>query len=464
MLSRLISLLRRIPAVKWAFTRLRPVPHDGSIEATPVAADVSPVIAEDIAVEGIAAQDVEVQSTAAQGAIIQDATAQSTTAEGIAVESLAESASTDSGEISAISLHDDAAIAAAAPSAQDDAAISVIAESPPAAPTDADASDVASREAPSDIEPVALAEDEISVPVAEIAEIEIAADAVSEPVISADRVAEIANEVEPLDAEPVAVDAVNEPIDTTELVISNDPPPADEEPVVTAEASPLPAEVESAPLDVPALVVVNEHSADVIADDEPAITGPCVASADAEVLAEAASEGHLASQSSPEDAVAIEPAAEDFAAPVAAVDAGSIDAASVAADIAPAPALLSPPPVVRSAPKVRARPAEPADRAALIRQRWAESGIRMWNPRLHGTGEATLNIQGSVGLLPPADGETMPRYDKLEFKLLGGQIVCEGVIVEAPAQASHRNFTRLAEPDKLERVREPARERRAALA
>ena len=31
-LSRLISLLRRIPAVKWAFTRLRPSPHGGSID------------------------------------------------------------------------------------------------------------------------------------------------------------------------------------------------------------------------------------------------------------------------------------------------------------------------------------------------------------------------------------------------------------------------------------------------
>jgi hypothetical protein len=88
----------------------------------------------------------------------------------------------------------------------------------------------------------------------------------------------------------------------------------------------------------------------------------------------------------------------------------------------------------------------------------------MWNPRLHGTGEATLNIQGSVGLLPPAPGETMPRYDKLEFKMLGGQIVCEGVILEAPGQASRHSFTRLAEPSKIERGREPAQERQAALA
>lgn len=88
----------------------------------------------------------------------------------------------------------------------------------------------------------------------------------------------------------------------------------------------------------------------------------------------------------------------------------------------------------------------------------------MWNPRLHGTGEAALNIQGSVGLLPPAPGETMPRYDKLEFKMLGGQIICEGVIVEAPPQANQRSFTRLVEPRNIERVREPTRERQAALA
>jgi hypothetical protein len=29
-------------------------------------------------------------------------------------------------------------------------------------------------------------------------------------------------------------------------------------------------------------------------------------------------------------------------------------------------------------------------------------------------------------------GETLPGYDKLEFKLIGGSIVCEGVIVDPP--------------------------------
>jgi len=62
----------------------------------------------------------------------------------------------------------------------------------------------------------------------------------------------------------------------------------------------------------------------------------------------------------------------------------------------------------------------------------------MWNPDVHGAGHAALNIQGRVELLPPKPGETLPRYDKLEFKLVRAwvdgqelsQIVCEGVVVD----------------------------------
>ncbi|RXH26347.1 hypothetical protein XH99_20650 [Bradyrhizobium nanningense] len=417
-------MLRRIPAVKWAFTRLRPVPDSGSIDVTPFAADVSPATAEDVA----------------------------------------EAASAQVAEISTTSGRDDAGSAGAAPTADDDTAISVVAESPPAAPTDAGSSEASSRQKPSDVEPVVEEETSVST-----VELENAAADVSEPVISNDPAVEISTKVEAADAEPVAVEIVSEPVDAAELVVSSDPlpaPPTDADPVVAEETSPSSVDVEIAPVDAPALVVSDDRSSDVIVDVEPTVEAPCVTSADAEVLAEPASENHFDSDLLPDDALAIEPAAADIAAPVAAVVAeqGSTDAASVITDIAPAPALVSPAPEVRSPPKVRARATEPADRTALIRQRWAETGIRMWNPRLHGTGEATLNIQGSVGLLPPAPGETMPRYDKLEFRMLGGQIVCEGVIVEAPAQASHRSFTRLAEPGKPERVREPARERQAALA
>jgi hypothetical protein len=59
-----------------------------------------------------------------------------------------------------------------------------------------------------------------------------------------------------------------------------------------------------------------------------------------------------------------------------------------------------------------------SEREKLIRRRWSETGIKMWNPDVHGTGQAALNIQGRVELLPVKPGETLPGYDKLEFKMV----------------------------------------------
>jgi hypothetical protein len=81
-----------------------------------------------------------------------------------------------------------------------------------------------------------------------------------------------------------------------------------------------------------------------------------------------------------------------------------------------------------------------SERETLIRRRWLETGIKMWNPDVHGAGHAALNIQGRTELLPPKPGETLPRYDKLEFKMVGSyvngqavnRIVCEGVVVDPP--------------------------------
>jgi hypothetical protein len=281
-------LLRRIPAVKWAFTRLRPLPHSGSIDVTPIVVDEPPALIVDIAVT--------------------------------------------------------------APVAEDNSTISVIAESPSAAPSDIQVGDDSSRAALPEIEPIL--EEEAS----------------------------------------VSSDVDNEPADIPEVSID--------------------------------------------------------------------------SEASPSVAVEIEPILANDPLPVTTVAAegSSADSLTVPISNEPEPVLVAPAPEIRGVPKARARAAEPVDRTTLIRQRWTETGIRMWNPRLHGTGDATLNIQGRVELLPPAPGENLPRYDKLEFKMLGGQIVCEGVIVEAPAQADKRSFTRLAEPGKSDRVREPMRERRAALA
>ncbi|MET4120106.1 hypothetical protein ABIB85_006622 [Bradyrhizobium sp. JR1.5] len=364
MLSRLISLLRRIPAVKWALTRLRPAPHGGSIAVAPDTADASSAIVADIAV---------------------------------AAEVLDNSIGVDTS-------HCDAAVAA---SAEDDSASPVIAESPSEAPADISGSDESSRETAAGVEPVVVEE-------ASVATIEV----------------------------------VREPVDVPELITNSDASPelAAVEPVVAEEASSADAAVEVVPVDAPALAVNDEHSATVDVDTRSTLDDACVALADREISAEHVAEDSIDSDSSPSAAKVAD------------------DTPSVVTDVAPEPALEAPAPEITGAPKIRAKIAEPADRAALIRQRWAETGIRMWNPRLHGAGDATLNIQGSVGLLPPAPGETMPRYDKLEFRMLGGQIVCEGVIVEAPAHASQRSFTRLAEPGKPDRVREPMRERQAALA
>lgn len=74
-----------------------------------------------------------------------------------------------------------------------------------------------------------------------------------------------------------------------------------------------------------------------------------------------------------------------------------------------------------------------SEREQLIRRRWSETGVKMWNPGFHGAGRAALNIQGRVGVLPVSPGERLPAYDKLEFRLIGLLIVCEGVVVDPPA-------------------------------
>jgi hypothetical protein len=89
---------------------------------------------------------------------------------------------------------------------------------------------------------------------------------------------------------------------------------------------------------------------------------------------------------------------------------------------------------------------EMPDREKLIRRRWLETGIKMWNPDHHGVGHAALNIQGRAELLPPKPGETLPGYDTLEFKIVRShvagqainQIVCEGVIVDPPKRRTER--------------------------
>lgn len=378
MLSRLISLLSRIPAVKWAFNRLRPLPHSGSIDVAQIAADESP-----------------------------------------AVLAVAEAAPVLDG---AGPLHRNADIEVVTPIAEDTAAISVPVESLSAAPTETIVSDDSSVETPAEVEPVTVEEVSIS-------SIETESEPVDAPeLVSSDLPAELLTDVEPEAVDEALVTSVEaEAVEAPEALSSSEPSPefpADVEPVVEELVFIALVETET----------VSVEPSEFVTEDEPV----SVASMEIELI--------VANDLQPVAAVAAEETIAD--APV------------VAPHIEP----VSPAPKSSSTPKPRAKAVEPADRAALIRQRWTETGIRMWNPRLHGTGEATLNIQGRIGLLPPEPGETMPRYDKLEFRMLGGQIACEGVIVEAPVHAGQRSFTRLAEPRSADRSREPVRERQAALA
>ncbi|WP_454645132.1 hypothetical protein [Bradyrhizobium liaoningense] len=376
-------MLRRIPAVNWAFTRLRPLPHGGSIGVAPIATDASPAIIEDVA-----------------------ATAQAPIA-----------------EISTAPVRDDVVPATQPLVAENDASVSVVAEN---SSDDICTSDDSSPEGVAEIEAPATP------PVAE--------EVLGSP-----------------------TDAEDEPVADADLAIIGDASPAEIDSDVAEEIVVSSPDVATASTDVPDAVIEAAPSPEVSAEVETvAVETIPVLLGEANSVAPDVSEAGV--ESDPELAVEVAPAPANDVPLVTAVATAANESASAAIEIEPAPPLESAAPEIRSAPKARARAAEPADRAALIRQRWAETGIRMWNPRLHGTGEAALNIQGSVGLLPPAPGETMPRYDKLEFRMLGGQIVCEGVIVEAPAQANQRSFTRLAEPRNIERVREPTRERQAALA
>jgi hypothetical protein len=55
----------------------------------------------------------------------------------------------------------------------------------------------------------------------------------------------------------------------------------------------------------------------------------------------------------------------------------------------------------------------------------------MWNPDVYGT---ALNIQGQEGVLPIKQGQALPSYDVLTFKLIGSRIVCEDVVVDPPTR------------------------------
>ncbi|OKO85422.1 hypothetical protein AC629_19110 [Bradyrhizobium sp. NAS80.1] len=325
-----------------------------------------------------------------------------------------------------------------------------------------------SPEAAADAEPVSVDD----APVA-LVEAESPAAEIPDLVVANESSPEVTAEAEPVsvDDTPIAlVEAESPAAEIPDLVVANESSPevtAEAEPVSIDDAPIALVEADSQTTEIPDLVVASEPSLEVTAEAEPvSVDDAPVASLEVEIPAAGISDLVIASDPSPSVGADIAPVPPEGTSPAKAVAADEVPIVSsdTGAKSEPAPVVVPPSPARRRAPKTPTRAADPADRTTLIRQRWAETGIRMWNPRLHGTGDATLNIQGRSELLPPAPGETMPRYDRLEFRMLGGQIVCEGVIVEAPEQAGHRSFTRLAEPRNQDRARESVRERRAALA
>ncbi|WP_063958284.1 hypothetical protein [Bradyrhizobium manausense] len=386
-------MLSRIPAVKWAFNRLRPAPQGGSIELqggsielTPSAADEQPIVT--------------------------------------AIEEAAPTVETNVSEDSSLQTY-----AEAAPEP--------ISSDPPA-------------------ELVASVELDV---VEEASSAEVEAVDAPEPVVSSDLPVELLANAEPEPVEEAqASSAEVEAIEPQEPVISSDASSDDDAevaPDVAGQVLISPVEVETFPVEASEPILEYDPVSIASGEIEAVDATPAVR---VDVAAPAVTEVRIDNEPARGVVMEIEPRVAADPAPIAAdvAEKTIADAPVVAAEVEP--------PRAPAPKKPRAKIVEPADRTALIRQRWAETGIRMWNPRLHGTGDATLNIQGRIGLLPPEPGGTMPRYDKLEFKMLGGQIVCEGVIVEAPVQAGQRSFTRLAEPRSADRGREPVRERHAALA
>lgn len=105
------------------------------------------------------------------------------------------------------------------------------------------------------------------------------------------------------------------------------------------------------------------------------------------------------------------------------------DSAGIPSGTSTEPPFGAPQVFVESATAARS---DPSEREKLIRRRWTETGIKMWNAE--GAGHTALSIQGHADLLPVKPGATRREYDRLEFKLIAGQIVCEGVAFDPPAR------------------------------
>lgn len=239
-------------------------------------------------------------------------------------------------------------------------------------------------------------------------------------------------------------------------IIDEAPPVADEASEVTDEipggaGEALDAAADDAPAEATDDVPEAAHEAEVpdqtpgTADEAPNSTGeapagvfddvPVVGDEAPEITGEipgAADEASNAIDNPPAGVADDVPEVADETPEITGETPGVADQAPAIADDRPDVSEASEPPVVVPAVSAEA-PLAPvcslSAREQLIRRRWAETGIKMW------AGLGALNIQGSAELLPLQPGATRREYDRLEFRLIAGAIVCEGVVVDPP---SHR--------------------------
>jgi hypothetical protein len=259
-------------------------------------------------------------------------------------------------------------------------------------------------------------------------EIEAIADDADETIVEADQVAPVATACEPSEthAEPVVIpDAVAS--DTDKIDVGESPSLdietiADETDETIVEADQV-APIATAAGDVPEEEIAADEEALPAAADEieieieiEAVEAPCITAEPVEIEA-----------------------AEPCVATIDSVEAPALGADDVVSPEAVASGQTAQEPEPLAVTPDVAVPDALSEREALIRRRWNETGIMMWR----GVGQSTLCIQGSTALLPPKPGETMPQYDRLEFRLIDGLIVCEGFVVEA-APLKNRLLARAA--------------------
>lgn len=267
----------------------------------------------------------------------------------------------------------------------------------------------------------------------------------------------------PVEADTVAFDLEIAPTTSNSAADDDLAPPATTPECLEAAAEPVETAIVAADTagSEPAEIEIGDAAGDdlpTVADDTDAIVAEAseftsVTAASDDVAAEAtdvagtdspAAVDQVESEAVEEPRILAEPIQNEAAeSPVAAID--TIEAPALGADAIASTQASSDDSAPRQteavavAPAV-AKPDDVCEREALIRRRWKETGMMMWR----GAGQSTLCIQGSVALLPPKPGETMPQYDRLEFRLIDGRIVCEGFVVEAPAALKNRPFARAA--------------------